>query len=529
MKQIPDYDYYVTVSGNVCNKHAKVLKPYIDDGGFSAVSLCKNGKKKNMRVHILVAQLYIENPHNYNFVRHIDGDKRNNHPNNLEWIKKECVNKTTRGKRKDKEYIDQRRGKPIDDNHTYFVTDDGKIYNRKGMIMSTFYETRSKFEMTTLRIGGRKKDFLIHRLVAQTYIDNPHDYKFIKHLDGNITNNKAGNLVWVKQRYEMKTGTIYTLPKEYEFREIPGFPNYFITKDGKIYSLKTGDYLKTPVREGYYTACLSKDNKGRPKYVHKLVAQSYLTNGEKDVCVNHKNGDPSDNRVENLEWCTKSHDVKHALSTGLNPGRKRPVVQIKVKYKTKHKEVFPSLAKASNATQTSAGAICTACQNKTLIGAGRKASKTGKVYKFRYRSSEYTDGMSREIVVREMEPIEKVVRIFDTTAEAGKETGIDPSSITHCCQGRMKFACTEDGMQYVWRYETPNSEVPNVDTEDWREIPGFSQYKISKKGEVYSCFYTRLMGKQEKRDYETLRLVNDEGERKNMRVHRLVALAFSRE
>ena len=188
--------------------------------------------------------------------------------------------------------------------------------------------------------------------------------------------------------------------------------------------------------------------------------------------------------------------------------------------------MYPSLSKASRATKTSVGSICTACQNRTLIGAGRKATSTGKVYKFRYLSSEYKDGMPREIVAREMEPIEKVIRVFDTVAEAGRETGIDPSSITHCCQGRMKFACSEDGTQYIWRYETLNTNVPDIETEDWKYIPGFSQYKVSKDGEVFSLFYNRLMDKQGKGDYETLRLVNDDGERKSMKVHRLVALAF---
>ena len=415
--------------------------------------------------------------------------------------------------------------KSVPDFQQYYVTSTGKVCNKDARCLTPYIE-RTGYKCVTLQDKGRRKNFRIHRLVAELYIDNPHGYKYIRHIDGNIENNLADNLLWVKTLPETKSGTIYTLPEDQEFKEIPDFPNYFITKNGKVYSLKTGDYLEIPIREGYHTVSLRVNNVSYKKYVHKLVAQTYLTKGENDVCVNHKNGKPKDNRVENLEWCTKSHDVKHALSTGLNPGRKRPVVQIKVKYKTKYKEVYPSLSKASRATKTSVGSICTACQNRTLIGAGRKATSTGKVYKFRYLSSEYKDGMPREIVAREMEPIEKVIRVFDTVAEAGRETGIDPSSITHCCQGRMKFACSEDGTQYIWRYETLNTNVPDIETEDWKYIPGFSQYKVSKDGEVFSLFYNRLMDKQGKGDYETLRLVNDDGERKSMKVHRLVALAF---
>lgn len=44
--------------------------------------------------------------------------------------------------------------------------------------------------------NGKRKSFLLHRLVAQAFIPNPHNYYKIKHIDGDVTNNRADNLKW---------------------------------------------------------------------------------------------------------------------------------------------------------------------------------------------------------------------------------------------------------------------------------------------------------------------------------------------
>ena len=63
----------------------RILKPGSDKYGYLMVCLCKNGEKKNLLVHRLVAQAFIPNPDNLPQVNHKDENKTNNYVHNLEW------------------------------------------------------------------------------------------------------------------------------------------------------------------------------------------------------------------------------------------------------------------------------------------------------------------------------------------------------------------------------------------------------------------------------------------------------------
>lgn len=88
--------------------------------------------------------------------------------------------------------------------------------------------------------------------------------------------------------------------------------------------LKSGYLISRPVC-GYNAVVLC--NKGiRKQYkVHRLVALNFLNKIENKLHINHKNGIKTDNRAENLEWCTPMENIHHAMKTGLIKKRIRKI------------------------------------------------------------------------------------------------------------------------------------------------------------------------------------------------------------
>lgn len=62
---------------------------------------------------------------------------------------------------------------------------------------------------------------------------------------------------------------------------------------------------------------LWKNKKMTTHLVSRLIAQTFIPNPENKDYVNHKNGNPLDNSVENLEWVTRSENIRHAFKNGL--------------------------------------------------------------------------------------------------------------------------------------------------------------------------------------------------------------------
>ena len=79
-----DYPYKISTVGNVRGKTG-VLKPYDNGYGYLIVDFRKNGKRKHVKVHRLVAEAFIHNPNKLPEVNHKDEDKHNNRACNLEW------------------------------------------------------------------------------------------------------------------------------------------------------------------------------------------------------------------------------------------------------------------------------------------------------------------------------------------------------------------------------------------------------------------------------------------------------------
>lgn len=90
------------------------------------------------------------------------------------------------------------------------------------------------------------------------------------------------------------------------------FINNYVNKE-KIFQIN-----QTYGWGGYKKVILYKGGRYKNRYVHRLVAESFIPNPDNKPQVNHKDGVKTNNSVSNLEWCTQSENMLHAYRTGLS-------------------------------------------------------------------------------------------------------------------------------------------------------------------------------------------------------------------
>ena len=129
---------------------------------------------------------------------------------------------------------------------------------------------------------------------------------------------------------------------------IPGFSAYTITKSGKIYSKLTNKTLSGSVNNRGYLNFRLKSNNGKTRTVglHRLLALTYILDSRntKDLIVNHKDGDKTNNDLSNLEWVTYTENTEHAGDNMLTS----KCVPVEFKdFKTNEIKSFPSAVKCA--------------------------------------------------------------------------------------------------------------------------------------------------------------------------------------
>lgn len=224
----------------------------------------------------------------------------------------------------------------------------------------------------------------VDQLVANAFCKKTDDsFNVVKHIDGNILNNNYDNLQWSKpqERIEEKRERVHlldddavaevkarwlagenvhriadslgvsvsTVQKETVglLRDIPEPPcedgevwvpiadfetGYYVSSHGRIYSTGRGRRNPKIMAQavnymGYkHIHLVDEYGCGRSFPVHRLVAAAFCDGYDELHCiVNHKDGNPGNNRADNLEWCTHGENTRHAINElGIEMGGSRP-------------------------------------------------------------------------------------------------------------------------------------------------------------------------------------------------------------
>lgn len=230
------------------------------------------------------------------------------------------------------------------------------MVSNKGRIQLVFKDKKRLLkqrglEQSYISVCILKKNYRVHRLVAETFL-NPEssEHVLVNHKDGVKSNNLLENLEWVTHqgnsidRYQRNSLKLQNdqknnlnsyfhlnLSKEefdkQEWKVIPLLDNSFFAsnkgmvkriiynKDGSIKK----EYFKLAERTplGYFVCRLSngspntKNLKQVYRGIHTLVALAWLENPFNKNTVNHKDKNPANNRLENLEWATQLEQNYH--------------------------------------------------------------------------------------------------------------------------------------------------------------------------------------------------------------------------
>lgn len=112
---------------------------------------------------------------------------------------------------------------------------------------------------------------------------------------------------------------------------------YIVYENGDVYSKKYKRLLKTIINDNGYSSVTVNY---KQTSLHRIIALLFINNPLNKKCVNHINGIKTDNRIENLEWCTHSENNYHAYRTGLK--KPTPRLNNKIVINTVTKELYNS-------------------------------------------------------------------------------------------------------------------------------------------------------------------------------------------
>lgn len=220
---------------------------------------------------------------------------------------------------------------------------------------------------------------------------------------------------------------------------------YSVSDIGEIRNDNTGKLLKLSMQQGYYQVTLSINKKPKRFRVHRLVAAAFIPNPENKPYVNHLDGCRSNNKINNLEWCTPAENTQHAIKTGLmKPTRERKVIQ----YSMNGDKIaeYVSINEAARQTDSLPEKIVACCQLQR---------KSHNNFQWRYkqdecdRLSKIEERITAPKKVAQIDPnTNEIIAIYDSFCQAAKAVNGTQSAITHVIKGDKQ---TKTHKGYSWK------------------------------------------------------------------------------
>lgn len=242
------------------------------------------------------------------------------------------------------------------------------------------------------------------------------------------------------------------------WKDVKGFEGkYQVSNMGRVRSLdryvnpahpylKKGQILSlTPNmgKRGYLRVSLSDGNRNYTHYeVHRLVAFHFVDGYKPGLIVNHINEIKTDNRAENLEWCTYKYNLNYS---DVVAWKRKPVYQYDMdgNFIAKHK----CCAEVEKIMGTYRGAMV------HVMYESKRGVWKGYRWSFEPRTKEYwmqhdKKGNWRRRAVIQLTPDGQYIQTFPSVGDAAKAAGVSVGCVSCCC--RKKSTIQKTG--YLWRY-----------------------------------------------------------------------------
>ncbi|WP_449020852.1 NUMOD4 domain-containing protein [Prevotella jejuni] len=149
---------------------------------------------------------------------------------------------------------------------------------------------------------------------------------------------------------------------------------YEVSSEGRVRNVKTGKILKPKNnRQGYLFVGLYKNGAVKNRYIHRLVAQAFIPNNDQSkTLINHKDENPRNNSVANLEWCTYKYNANYGTrNERMAKSKSKPIQQLDMKAGLII-ATYPSLREASLSTGIDCGNISSVARGKRKTAGGYK-------------------------------------------------------------------------------------------------------------------------------------------------------------